>query len=217
MPDVVINQLHTSPIPGLYEILAPDGIAYVDASGEHLVMGQIIETATKHSVTTERWNTLSAIDFGSLPLQLAIKSVHGKGTRQVAVFADPLCPFCQEFETDLVKLDDVTVYTFLYPLESVHPGATEKAHQLWCAPDRDAAWSKWMVDKQSPAVRECADDPVKQLAALGDRLRINSTPTLFFHSGRRATGLPPPEALEKLLQTESGSVVAAQAAQHPAS
>jgi protein-disulfide isomerase len=74
-----------------------------------------------------------------------------------------------------------------------------------------------MVDKQSPAVRECADDPVKQLAALGDRLRINSTPTLFFHSGRRATGLPPPEALEKLLQTESGSVVAAQAAQHPAS
>ncbi len=173
VPDLTISQIRTSPIAGLYEILAPDGLIYVDATGEHLVMGQIVDTANRHNLTLERWNALNAIDFETLPLSLAIKSVHGKGTRQLAVFADPECPYCQELETRLANVDDVTVYTFLFPLESVHPGATKKAHQLWCATDRSAAWSAWMVLKQMPADQECTDDPLKELAALGERLRIN--------------------------------------------
>jgi hypothetical protein len=44
------------------------------------------------------------------------------GERVLAVFSDPDCPYCQRLESELEKLDNVTVYTFAYPLESLHPG-----------------------------------------------------------------------------------------------
>jgi thiol:disulfide interchange protein DsbC len=63
------------------------------------------------------------IAFDTLPLADAIKTVRGKGERVIAVFSDPDCPFCRRLETELDKLDNVTLYTFLYPLEGLHPEA----------------------------------------------------------------------------------------------
>jgi hypothetical protein len=56
------------------------------------------------------------IDFNGLPLEHAIKTVRGDGARQLAVFSDPDCPYCLVLEREtLSKIDNVTIYTFLYP------------------------------------------------------------------------------------------------------
>jgi thiol:disulfide interchange protein DsbC len=213
VPGLTVSELHGSPLPGIYEILSPEGIAYTDETAEHLIRGQILDTRTHRNLSVERWNVLNSIDFASLPVSKAIKTVHGQGTREIGVFADPLCPYCKELESELAKLEDVTVYTFLYPLEDVHPGATQRAHELWCAADRTSAWSDWMLQAEAPpsSVATCPGDPVAELAALGAKLRINTTPTIFFRSGRRSAGLPPPEEFERLLRTESVAPAAAQA------
>ena len=205
VPGLAVSQLHASPLPGIYEILSPDGIAYTDAGGEHLIRGQILDTRTHRNLSVDRWNALNSIDFTSLPFDKAIRTVRGKSAREIAVFADPLCPYCQELESELAKLADITVYTFLYPLEDVHPGATQRAHELWCAKDHGAAWSDWMLKGAAPppAVEVCAGDPVAELAALGENLRIKTTPTIFFRSGRRSAGLPRPEEFARLLAAES--------------
>lgn len=203
VPKLAVLELHGTPLPGIYEVLSPDGITYTDASADHVIMGELLDTRTRANLTQQAWTVFNRIDFASLPLALAIKSTHGDGAREIAVFADPKCPYCQQLEAELAKLDNITVYTFLYPLEEVHPGATARAHEIWCAADREAAWNDWMRKHKAPAAGVCSSDPIKELAALGDKLHIQTTPTIFFRSGRRSSGLPAAREFEHLLDSES--------------
>jgi energy-coupling factor transporter ATP-binding protein EcfA2 len=57
----------------------------------------------------------------------ALTEVRGKGTRRLAIFSDPDCPYCRRLEAELRGLDDVTIHTFLMPLASLHPAARGKA------------------------------------------------------------------------------------------
>ena len=50
----------------------------------------------------------------SLPKELAIKMVKGSGKRVIALFADPNCHYCQQFEQNLEDVNDITVYVFPY-------------------------------------------------------------------------------------------------------
>src|SRR5208283_4953425 len=96
-----------------------------------------------------------------------------------------------------------TIYTFLYPLTSLHPDARSKAHAIWCAQDRSATWHDWMILGQAiPApLEDCKLDPVADLLALGERLRIVSTPVLFLENGHRISGTRPAAQLDSLLGT----------------
>jgi thiol:disulfide interchange protein DsbC len=205
LPTVRVLQIRPAQIEGIYEVIAPDGMLYVDASGDHMLTGEIVDTRTHRNLSREDWDALNAVDFDSLPFELAIRTVHGDGSRRVAVFADPHCPYCRQLEGELRQEDNLTVYTFLFPLEDVHPGATGTAHELWCAPDRAGSWSRWMLEQQTPPSPSsaCSKDPVSELARLGARLHINMTPTILFPSGRRSAGLPKHEDLERLLSTET--------------
>jgi thiol:disulfide interchange protein DsbC len=199
IPDLAVLDVYTSPVPGLYEVLASDGLIYIDATGDHILMGPLIATQGRKNLTEQRFGELTRVDFAALPFGLAIKEVRGNGTRQIAVFADPKCPYCQELEGQLGKIDDLTVYTFLYP------GATGQAHQIWCAADRVGAWTAWMRSRQEvpAAPSDCSADPIKQIDGLGHKLHLNTTPTVFFESGRRITGTVSPAQFQHLLATES--------------
>jgi thiol:disulfide interchange protein DsbC len=200
-PDAKVEAVNPSPIPGLYEVFLGDTIVYSDGNGDYLILGSMMDAKTRSNVTSERMNALNSIPFDQLPLAKAIKVVKGNGKRSVAVFSDPDCPFCHQLEDTLAKMTDVTIYTFLYPIASLHPDAPNKARAIWCAQDRNTVWTQWMTEKKAiPAVAaSCKNDPVKELQALGDKLHVNSTPTLFFPSGKRVSGALPQKQLEAAL------------------
>jgi thiol:disulfide interchange protein DsbC len=200
-PDIKVERVGPSVLPGLYEVVTPGEIVYADASGDHLILGQIMDVKTRENLTQQRWNELNKIDFAALPFQHAIKIVKGQGRRKLAIFEDPFCPYCQELERGLHTLDDVTIYIFLFPLEGLHPGATKAANEIWCARDRVAAWSDWMLNKKPPAEASCENNPVASVVALGEQLRINSTPTMFFPDGSRVPGAIAMDKLENKLAT----------------
>jgi thiol:disulfide interchange protein DsbC len=202
-PGAHILGVQPAAIPGLYEVFMEGQIVYVDASADYLLMGPLVDTQTRANLTEARLNDLGRIDFRTLPLNRAIKVVKGNGSRVFAVFSDPDCPFCLELEKTLLSVNDVTMYVFLYPIASLHPQAPAKAHTIWCAKDRAAAWSQWMHEKKLPAAATCAGDPIDELQQLGNRLSINSTPTLFFANGRRVAGAIPAQELERQLAASS--------------
>ena len=168
--------------PGFYEVYFNKQIGYTNEDGGFLLVGNLVDIRSGQNLTQQRLRKLTAITFSSLPLEFAIKRVRGKGTHTLAVFSDPLCPFCKNLEKELAKVNDVTIYTFLTPFEHLHPGATEKARAIWCAPDRAKAWQAFMERAEPPAARSCAD-PVARLVELGDKYGFNSTPTLVFADG----------------------------------
>jgi len=199
-PEVPIEAVLPSPIPGIYEVDTATDIVYADASGEYVISGNVMATKTRQNLTSLRADERNSIDFATLPIDLAIKNVKGDGSRVLAVFSDPHCPFCQRLEKELEQMDNTTVYTFLFPIEQLHEGATKDAHALWCSADRSGAWKKWMLTQQSPeATKGCSTDPIAKIHDLGDKLKIQSTPTVFLSNGRRVTGALPAAELEQRL------------------
>jgi thiol:disulfide interchange protein DsbC len=161
--------------------------------------GHMIDIKTRTDLTGERWNALNAIDFNALPFNVALKSVRGDGSRKVAIFADPLCPYCQQLEQSMQGITNVTIYTFLYPIETLHPGASVKSVAIWCSKDPSAAWSNWMLKKTDPGDNRCKGAPIEQLQKLGEKLHIDSTPTMFTTDGRRIRGAIKHNEIEQLL------------------
>lgn len=210
-PDIEVAAVHRAPLPGLYEVILSDQIIYADESASYLMVGRLVDTRTKKDLSAERWNAYNAIDFSTLPLAAAIKTVRGNGSRKLAIFEDPLCPYCKELEQHLQGVSDVTIYTFLFPLESIHPGATERATRIWCSKDRSAAWADWMLHQAEPAgaAPQCDKSSLTQVSALAEKLHINSTPTVFFADGERARGALSAEQLEQSLKAVSAKVAGA--------
>ncbi len=85
---------------------------------------------------------LNRFDWDALPLNLAFKRVKGNGSRKLAMFSDADCPYCKRIEGEIKQLDDVTIYTFLFPIDQLHPDAARKSTLIWCAPDQAKAWDE---------------------------------------------------------------------------
>lgn len=199
-PKVRVQSITKTPYAGLYEVFLDGQIIYTDEKLSFLIVeGRLIDPKNKRDITAERMDELTKVNFSSLPFDKAIKVVKGNGNRKLVVFSDPDCPYCKKLEQkDLMGMNDVTVYTFLYPLEELHPDAANKSRAIWCAQDRSKAWQEWMLNGQLPKSKEC-DAPIDEVANLGRKLGITSTPTLIFENGKRVLGAYPAKEIEKLL------------------
>src|SRR5258708_3938799 len=82
-----------------------------------------------------RLRKLNAIKFEQLPLDQAVKIQRGNGKRVLAMFSDPYCPACKQFEQTLQQVDDITIYVFMFPV--IRPELAEQSKAVWCSPDRD--------------------------------------------------------------------------------
>lgn len=184
---------------GLYEVYADGNIFYTDEKMTAILLGtQLIDAKTMKNVTEERLKKLTAIKFSELPLERAIKQVRGDGKRALATFEDPNCGYCKRLAKDLAKLDNVTIYTFLYPILS--EDSVRKSKQIWCAADRARSWNDWMIDgKTPPAKDDCDTSAVSKNQEFGRRLNITGTPTMFFVDGERVPGAMPLARIEQKL------------------
>jgi thiol:disulfide interchange protein DsbC len=197
-PEETIVGVAKSPVPGLYEINLGQQIIYSDATGDHLLLGDMIDTRTRTNLTQARLSDINRIRFDTLPLADAIKVVKGNGSRKIAVFSDPNCPYCKRFEQTLRGVDNITVYTFLYPILS--PDSTVKAKTIWCASDRAKTWESWMVDRKAPTGgNQCDTAALDKNLALGHQLNVDGTPTVFLADGSRLPGAVDADELEKRL------------------
>ncbi len=193
-----IDEISKSPITGLYEIrVNGTEIYYTDAEGNYLVQGSLIDTKLRRNLTEERVNKLTAIGFDALPFKDGFTIVRGNGKRKLAVFEDPNCGYCKRFERDLQKVDNVTIYMFLYPI--LGPDSIEKSKHIWCAKDKGKAWQDWMVRDRTPTAANCDTAAIERNVEIGHKHKITGTPTLLFADGTRVPGAIGAEDVEKRL------------------
>ncbi|TMG94695.1 MAG: DsbC family protein [Betaproteobacteria bacterium] len=193
---IKVDSVTRTSYAGLYEIVVGETLFYTDEKVNFVFKGEIIDARSQKNLTEERHQKLSAIKFEDLPLDLAIKQVRGNGKRVVAIFADPFCPYCKNLDRALLRQDDITIYTFLYPI--LRPESPEKARAIWCAPDRAKAYYDFMLNGREPAAAPSCDAPVDKWLALGQKIGVRATPTSFTTIGERILGARP-EELVKLI------------------
>ena len=187
---VRIEGIAPSPMPGLWEVRyrTPRGVRviYTDPAGRFAINGNLHDLRAERDLTAERLEELNAIRFDTLPLDQAVKIQRGNGTRVLAMFSDPYCPACKQFEKTLQQIDNITIYVFMYPV--IRPELAQHSEAVWCSPDRAKAWLDLALRGQPPAAAPGCDTPIDKNVELGQGLGVNSTPTLVFRNDKRVSG-----------------------------
>ena len=201
-PKFKVDSVVKTPYAGLYEVFMGGQIIYTDDKFSFLIAeGRLVDPKTKKDLTGERLDELTKIDFKTLPLEQAIKVVKGNGSRKLVVFSDVDCPFCKRLEQkELSNINDVTIYTFLYPIEQLHPDAANKSRSIWCASNRVKAWNDWIFNGVLPSAAAKCEVPLEKVGELARKVGVNSTPTIFFEDGKRMLWAQPYQEIEKGLQ-----------------
>ena len=196
-----IDEVQPTQMPGLFEVRIGTDVFYTDDKGNFLIQGELIDTRARRNITEDRIQQLTAINFNDLPFNGAFTMVKGNGERKLAVFEDPNCGYCKRFERELQKIDNVTIYVFLYPILS--QDSAEKSRNIWCSPDRAAAWLDYMLqDKPAPAAA-CPTDDLRRNLEFGQKHKITGTPTILFGNGHRVSGAMKVQQLEQHLAATS--------------
>jgi thiol:disulfide interchange protein DsbC len=190
-----------APLAGIFEITMGKNIAYTDAEGRYLMFGSLYDMQTRQDLTAPKRAAAEKVDVSKFPLADAFTRVKGDGSRKIYLFTDPDCPYCHDLENKIfTRLDNVTIYTFMFPIESLHPEAKAKAESIWCLPeaDRAVAWDN-MMKGVMPAPSKCTN-PIDRNIGLAESLGVNGTPTMFSEDGRKMPGLGTLERLESWLK-----------------
>jgi thiol:disulfide interchange protein DsbC len=205
-----VEEVRTTPIAGIYEARffeprAGHLMLYVDEQARYMFYeGDLIEIEGVRNLTQERVEELTAIRFEDLPLELAVKQVIGKGSRRIAVFEDPNCGYCKRLRADLVKLDDLTLYTF--PMAFLAADSESKARRALCAKDPARAWNDLLLENRVDDNPGTCDTSIEKVRVLAEGLGITGTPVVFFQNGRRLSGYEPPERFSRRLDNNSKKI-----------
>lgn len=202
-----VDAIKASPLPGIYEVQVGTNLLYTDAKGDYLIDGHILDTRSQRNLTQERLDDINRIDFAALPFKDAVVWKNGTGARKLVIFADPNCGYCKRLEKDLLKVKDVTVYTFIIPI--LGDDSKVKADNILCMKDRTQSYRDWMLSGVTPAKSfgVCAS-PVQRNLALAQKFKITGTPAMFFEDGSRLASAAPAETVEQRLAKASASLAA---------
>jgi thiol:disulfide interchange protein DsbC len=203
LPDLVIDQITTTPFNGVYEVDSGRKVFYVDSSGNYGLVGNLLDLKNKVSLTEERTTELNRIDWSKLPLDLAIKRVRGTGASRIAIFTDPDCPFCHRLEAETIPyLKNVTIYYYLYPL-AIHANAEKDSKRILCAENPESAMVSFMAkgaDLGNNITCLSGTQRLPQMMAVGNNVvQVTGTPTIILPNGRIVSGLVPADYLMQLI------------------
>jgi thiol:disulfide interchange protein DsbC len=193
-----VDSVIKTPYSGLFEVRTGGDIIYTDEKAKYLFVGRVVDTQTYQDYTKERVDEISRIKFSDLPLDAAMKVVKGDGKRVIAVFEDPNCGYCKRFRHTLQEINNVTIYTFMYNI--LAEDSAVKSKDIWCSADASKAWDDWMLNGKAAATAPAnCRNPNEKVLALGQKMKITGTPTIFFSDGSRIPGAIDAKALETKL------------------
>ena len=183
-PNIKIENIEKTEMNGLYSGQYDQQVVYLNEDAQHLFIGSMIRLKDQKNLTKDLVLKQNSIDWKQLPLKDAIKTVKGNGKQQLAIFSDPNCPYCKKLEAELDKLNDVTIYTFIYPLKAQ---SITVSKSIWCDPNQAYAWKNLLQKNVQPKEKTCTN-PIDRNLELGKKLGIEGTPTLIFGNGLKMVG-----------------------------
>lgn len=198
-PNVPTQVLGPTPFKNIYAVSMADTIIYTDENARYFFIGNLVDYKNRINLTEQNQQQIGQELIKSLPLDQAIKFVKGDGSRTIYVFSDPDCPYCKKLEQNMTNVDNVTLYTFLFPIKSLHPNAENVAKQIWCADKPYEAWEDYMILNKAPTTLAECENPIADNVALGAKLRVTGTPTLFFQDGTRVSGALTSDQINQIL------------------
>ncbi len=197
-----LDDLKPSPIPGIYEYSQGTDVSYLTADGKYFIDGSIYDMATRENLTESRRSRMRAslIDELPEPQMLIFSPTNPRYT--VTVFTDVDCPYCRKLHGDIAEINKlgIRVRYLAYPRTGPNTESWRKAEAVWCAADRNEAFTRAITGAKVDTAKLCAPNPVAREYALGQSLGVRGTPAILTENGQYISGYMPPQDLLKAIK-----------------
>ncbi|TCB48138.1 DsbC family protein [Acinetobacter sp. ANC 4779] len=194
-PKLKIENIQSTEMKGIYSGSMDGQVVYVGEDAQHILVGSMYRLSDQKNLTQDLVLEQNSIDWKKLPLQDAVKIVRGNGKRQIAIFSDPNCPYCKQLEAEVNKLNDVTLYTFIYPIKTQSIAVSK---QVFCEKDPALAWSNLISKGIQPSAKNTCANPIERNMSLGKSLGLNGTPAIVFSNGFKVMGVRSAQEIQQI-------------------
>ncbi len=193
-PDVVINGITAIAAPGWYMVQAV-GMApvYVSSDGQYMIQGDFVHFQGRHMVDLgdqALGHAAHALLMQAPAQDQIIFPAVGKTRAVVYAFTDVDCGYCRKFHTQIkaINAQGIEVRYLAWPRTGTHGMTARKMATVWCAQDAPAALAHTMAGASLPQGGSACDAIIQRDYALGERLGVDGTPTLFNAAGDKIGG-----------------------------
>jgi len=199
---VEVGDISESPLQGVYQISVGQNVGYVTADGRYLLQGELWDLETSENLTesflaSERAPLLAGVDTQSM---LVFSPEDGEAKHTITIFTDIDCGYCRQFHREIEQVNalGVEVHYLFYPRTGPDTESWAKADKVWCASDRNTAYTRATLGGSVPD-SSCEDTPVAGHYDLGHQVGVRGTPAIFTETGENIGGYLTPTALIELL------------------
>ena len=183
-PQVKVDVVQESVVPGFYEAIIGSQFIYVSKDGRFVLDGSAVDATSQRDMTEAARAKTRIASLKEIGADKRIIFAPAKPKYAVTVFTDIDCPFCRRFhqQIDAYNAAGIAVEYVFLPLD-IHPGADKKAEAVWCSSDRKAAFSAAM-NGADPGDATCPN-PVAETTRIARAIGVSGTPTMLAADGTK--------------------------------
>jgi thiol:disulfide interchange protein DsbC len=199
VPELEPSGIEPTPIEGVYEVRYGAEVLYLSADGRYLLRGSLVDLQEHQDLTETtrkeaRVDLLSKLDEKQM---IVFSPEHPKHT--ITVFTDIDCAYCRKLHSEINQYlaQGIKVRYLAFPRTGVDSPSFEKAVDVWCAENRNAAITKAKSDQ--PVAKRSCENPVEEQMELGKMLGVSGTPAIVLENGEMIPGYQPAKPLGEML------------------
>ena len=200
-PEVKLEDIKPSPVPGVYQVPVGADTAYVSADGRYLIAGDLYEIDTRANITERgrsaaRMKLLNKLDERDMIVFTPQVVKH-----TITVFTDVECGYCRKLHSQIDQLTKlgIKVRYAAYPRQGPGTSDWKKMEQVWCSKDRQTAITQAKLG-QAVQTPNCGATPIGKQFQMGEDLGVRGTPAIFTSRGDYIGGYLAPDELVKQIE-----------------
>lgn len=199
-PQMPIERISPSAVPGLAEVSTGSQIYYISLDGSVLIHGSMLRTRDGVDLSEIRRSELRAAAIDALPADARVRYAPSSAAKhRVTVFTAVDCGYCRRFHAGIegYLAEGIAVDYVMIPLAGPGSEADRTSSRVYCADDRQAAFTAATegLPFEAPDCRSAYPEGV----ALAQRLAVGTTPTIVTADGRIVGGFLEPAQLKQRL------------------
>jgi len=213
IPGTKPEDLRPTPVPGIYELTHGSDITYVSEDAGYVFAGDLYRvsaTGDFPNLSETRRRELRLKMLAEVPESQMLVFGPAKAKHTISVFTDIDCPWCQRLHsqiTDYNKLGIRVRYLF-YPRSGPNTESWEKAEAVWCAKDRNEAFTR-AKRGDIKLLKSCAGSPIAREYALAHDIGVSGTPGIILDNGELVPGYLAPAQMLAHIQNSAADDLAA--------
>lgn len=189
-PEVEIQDLAASAIPGMYRATLSGVAGYVTADGRHFITGDLFDVKSRTNLSEQERNLTHQELLRGADLSDAIVFAPKDVKYTITVFTDVDCGYCRKLHSEIAQYNErgIAVRYVAYPRSGPKSESWDKMEAVWCDKDPAAALTRAKRGEAVTKSADCKTTAVSRDYALAAKFLIQGTPLIVLEDGRTIGG-----------------------------